>query len=522
MKRKMATLGISAGKLSSICPMCQRSGLNLSGIFNQSSSQFRISPKSSLASSASTIHRHRRPFSTTRPTCLRSSELTSSQFASLRANPDRLWSDIHGTARWGQGTRYGDGPEQTGISRLTLTDADAAVRRWFVDTVTELGCQVTVDRLGNTFAMRPGRHHAANVPATFAGSHLDTQPTGGRFDGVLGVCAGVEMLRVLQENWVETEGDVGVVNWTNEEGARFSRSMMGSGVWCGRLELEDIYALKEVGVENGKARTVKEELERIGALGDVPCHWRDGFRLGAHFELHIEQGPFLVNAGEKVGVVQGGQAYRWYTVNVTGRDCHTGTTAFQHRADALYWAAKAIQMVRPLAEKHGGLASVGIIKTEPGSVNTVPGRVMFSLDIRHPETEKVDAIESEVRNYLDSIQQESHSPGAPGIKVDVIEDFRNDATKFDPDAVGCVAEAGKSVLGLRDGEVRRMTSGAGHDTVFTSMRCPSAMIFAACRDGISHHPEEWCEKEDCAAGASVLTEAVLRFDKLRYERGDFT
>ena len=414
------------------------------------------------------------------------------------------------------------------MSRLTLTDADKHARDWFAQTCTALGCQVSVDAMGNQFAVRPGRSggggDTGSIAPTFAGSHLDTQPRGGRFDGVLGVCAGIEMLTLLQDNWIETEGPVGVVNWTNEEGARFSRSMMGSGVWSGKLAQDSIYALKEAGVEPAQAKTVEQELRRIGYLGSIPCSATDGVRLGAHFELHIEQGPHLVRAGEHVGAVEGVQAYRWYTVHVHGRDCHTGTTAFAHRADALHWAALVISSLRGVAEKHGGLASVGIVRVEPGSVNTVPGHVMFSLDIRHAEDGGVGRIEDEVRTLLARVQRESKTDGAPGVTAEVEEDFRSEAIRFDAEAVACVAEAGRDVVGLAEGEgeVRRMTSGAGHDSVFTNVHCPTAMIFVPCRDGVSHHPEEWCEMEDCAVGASVLTEAVLRFDRLRHERGDFT
>ena len=415
------------------------------------------------------------------------------------------------------------------MHRLSLTDSDKQARDWFAETTAALGCDLTTDAMGNQFAVRPGRSstspNAERIPATFAGSHLDTQPRGGRFDGILGVCAGLEMLQLMQENWIETHGDVGVVNWTNEEGARFSRSMMGSGVWSGRLDGEGVYALKEVeGPWVGKdgRRSVREELERIGYLGDLPCSAGSGVRLGAHFELHIEQGPHLVNAGEHCGAVEGVQSYKWFTVDVLGRDCHTGTTAYEHRADALYWAARVMVAVQSLAKEHGGLASVGIIKAEPGSVNTVPGHVTFSLDVRHREDAVVEAMESEILSMMRQTEEASKQEGGPGITMELKEYFKSSAIKFDKDAVACVAEAGRNVLELPEGQgVRKMTSGAGHDSVFTSFHCPTAMIFAPCRKGVSHHPEEWCEKEDCAVGASVLTEAVLRFDRLRHERGDF-
>lgn len=199
------------------------------------------------------------------------------------------------------------------MSRLALSDSDKQARGWFAETTTALGCTLTVDAMGNMFAVRPGRRRGP--PPTFAGSHLDTQPSGGRYDGILGILAGVEMLRVLDEHGVETEHAVGVVNWTNEEGARFPVSMVASGVWAGEIGLEHAHGLRELG---GGSGTMKSELERIGYLGSTPASHKS-VPMGAHFELHIEQGPVLEAHGQKIGVVQGVQAYRWFTVEVQGR-----------------------------------------------------------------------------------------------------------------------------------------------------------------------------------------------------------
>lgn len=248
----------------------------------------------------------------------------------LRVSQSRLMDTIHHTCQWGPGKPWGDQPTETGMSRLTLSDADKDARDWFVDTTRSLGCTVTVDAIGNIFAVRPGKNEG---PATFVGSHLDTQPTGGRYDGILGIQAGIEMLKVLEENKIETEFPVGVVNWTkyvvnipveplqklihenSEEGARFPVSMMGSGVWAEMLPLEKAYNLKSV---TGEKIDLKSELERIGYLGDTPASYRS-VPMAAHFELHIEQGPTLEAEGKKVGVVQGVQAYKWFTVEVQGR-----------------------------------------------------------------------------------------------------------------------------------------------------------------------------------------------------------
>jgi len=253
----------------------------------------------------------------------------------------------------------------------------------------------------------------------------------------------------------------------------------------------------------------------------VDASWETGVKMGAHFELHIEQGPHLVEAGEKVGVVEGVQAYRWYEVEFQGRDCHSGTTSFEHRADALLAAARAIVEVRALAEGvgNGALASVGIVEAKPGSVNTVPGYVRMSLDLRCPNEKTLEELEAKVLQSLQSTGGQVHSHRR-SVRAEVKETFRSGAVRFQTAAVDCVEAAASNVLrsaGAAQGRrlMRRMTSGAGHDSVFASKRCPTAMIFVPCKDGVSHHPEEWCEEDDCAIGASVLTEAVLRYDQTR-------
>ncbi|KAK1086391.1 hypothetical protein LTR48_003633, partial [Friedmanniomyces endolithicus] len=325
--------------------------------------------------------------------------MKAEDFASLRVDGARLMNDIHSTSEWGKGERWGDAKTEIGMSRLSLSDTDKQARDWFHKTTTALGCKVHVDAMGNQFAVRPGLDNEA--PPTYAGSHLDTQPTGGRYDGILGVTAAVEMLRVLNDNWVETAYPVGVVNWTNEEGARFPMSMTASGVWSGDIPLEKAHNLKSVIPANDTA-TMRSELERIGYLGDVPCSW-EATRMAAHFELHIEQGPILEAENRRIGVVQGVQSYKWFTVTVRGRDAHTGATSFQHRADALLTASKMILASHKLATQHGALASTGILNLKPGSTNTVPGFVQFSLDIRAPENETVDKTEAACKSAFSAL-----------------------------------------------------------------------------------------------------------------------
>ncbi|KAI4212397.1 MAG: hypothetical protein LQ351_004829 [Letrouitia transgressa] len=454
---------------------------------------------------------------------LRSSDLRHDDLNSLNVNSNRLWNSIHSTARWGEAHRYGDHQFETGLSRLALSDTDKHVRDWFVETCERLSCQIHIDEIGNIFAIRPGIKN--DVPTTFAGSHLDSQPMGGRFDGVLGVCAGIEMLKVLEENHIETEGPVGVVNWTNEEGARFPMSMMGSGVWAGSRDLSRVYALEEASQKGRqKKKNVLEELERIGYKGKTKATWDEGMRLGGHFELHIEQGPTLEKRRGKVGVVEGVQGYKWFDIQVKGQAAHAGATAYEYRADALLWASRIIWRVRDIAGRRGGLATVGIINSEPQSINTVPDQVTMTLDVRHPKAKPLKEICTRISEYLTELERHGSSKkGSPGINIEMSQIFSSEPTIFDGDAIRSVEDSARNVLNMPTDStaVRRMVSGAGHDSVNTQKRAPTAMIFVPCKGGVSHHPKEWCDEENCAVGASVLLQSIVRFDQFRYQRGDF-
>ncbi len=403
------------------------------------------------------------------------------------------------------------------MSRLALSDADKAARDWFVKTTEDLGCKVTIDSMGNIFAIRPGLNN--DKPPTFVGSHLDTQPTGGRYDGILGVTAGVEMLKVMNENWTETEYPIGVVNWTNEEGARFPKSMLSSGVWAGDISLEEAHNLREVHPGNA---TLVSELERIGYLGSTPASY-EAMPMAAHFELHIEQGPLLEIANKKIGVVTGAQAYRWFTVTIKGKDTHTGTTDLKSRADALLTASKMILHSHRLATAHSALASTGILNLKPGSTNTIPGEVIFSLDIRAQKDEIVTTMKQLIEQDFPKIaageevdgSNQGCTPGLP-LSVEIKEDFNTPATKFDINCIAAVRQSAACLVGANN--VMEMTSGAGHDSVYASKRCPTSMIFVPCREGVSHNPREFCKEEDCALGTQVLLQSVLRYDRIRDER----
>ncbi|KAI1823778.1 hypothetical protein F4861DRAFT_531352 [Xylaria intraflava] len=435
----------------------------------------------------------------------------------LKVNQDRLMETLHQTCVWGTGKRWGSGPNDTGMSRLALGDADKEARDWFVKTTKDLGCDVKVDAIGNIFAVRPGRQQG---PATFAGSHLDTQPSGGRYDGILGVLAGIEMLKVLKENRLETEFPVGVVNWTNEEGARFPISMLASGVWAEEISLQAAHKLQEVG---GGTATMGSELKRIGYLGSMPASYKS-MPMAAHFELHIEQGPLLEAQKQKVGVVHGVQAYRWFTIDVTGRDAHTGTTPLANRADAMLLAAQMITHSHRLATKHSAVASTGILTLTPGSTNTIPGHVRFSLDVRAPADATIEAMENDLRRDFSALAAGQDvggllaggTPSKP-LKVSFQVDSDSPAVLFHPDCISAVQASAEAVVGDKK-LVRDMTSGAGHDSVYASRRCPTSMIFVTSKNGVSHNPEEYTSPGDCAIGAAVLMQSVLRFDRTRASR----
>jgi hydantoinase/carbamoylase family amidase len=394
------------------------------------------------------------------------------------------------------------------MSRLTLSDSDKHVRDWFISTTESLGCKTTVDQMGNIFAVKPGKN--SSLPPTVCGSHLDTQPTGGRYDGILGVLSGVEMLRVLAENNYETEAPIGVVNWTNEEGARFPKSVLSSSVWAGLLSLEEAWGLKELpDYTSTTPKTVREELERIGYLGTVPASYKTN-PLAAHFELHIEQGPILEAEKKKVGIVQGGQGYNWLSVTVSGRAAHTGSTPFANRSDPMLAAARMIAASNVVAKKFGGLASTGVLHLQPGSTNTIPSEVKFMLDLRHREDEKLAKMEAHCRDVFTRIAEQDSERGCT---VSITVDTAYPVVKFDRTCIGFVEQSAESVVG-KDGYLE-IVSGAGHDSCSVTTRCPTTMIFVPCKEGVSHHPEEFCSKEDCAIGAQVLMESVLRFDKAR-------
>lgn len=381
-----------------------------------------------------------------------------------------------------------------GLCRLTLTDLDRQVRDWFKAQCEALGCAMTVDDMGNMFARRRGKNPALSPIAM--GSHLDTQPTGGKFDGVLGVLAALEAMRTLHEAAYETNAPIEIVNWTNEEGARFAPAMLASGVFAGVLSHDFAYARTD---RDGK--TFGAELERIGYRGPELAGAR---KFSAHFELHIEQGPILEAEGDMIGVVQGVRGIRWYEVTIRGQESHTGTTPMGLRKNALLGAARMIECVDAIARDHAdAVGTVGLIENRPNSRNVIPGEVFFTIDFRQADDKVLDAMETELRAALAEIL-------APmGLTYEEAGIWRSPPIVFDPQLIDCV-RIGAQQAGLLS---RDMISGAGHDSCYVSRVAPATMIFVPCRGGISHNEAEWSSPEQCAAGAQVLLNAVLEFDR---------
>jgi N-carbamoyl-L-amino-acid hydrolase len=406
----------------------------------------------------------------------------------LQINPQRLWDTLMETARIGA-------TPKSGICRLTLSDLDRQVRDWFREQCEALGCTVIVDEVGNMFARRPGKNPALAPVAM--GSHLDTQPTGGKFDGALGVLAALEALRTLHETNYETNAPIEVVNWTNEEGARFAPAMLASGVFAGVFTPDYAYSRTD---RDGK--TFGEELMRIGYKGSEKA---GGHTLAAIFELHIEQGPILEAEDRKIGVVQGVQGIRWYEVTVTGQDSHSGTTPMRLRRNALIGAARMIERIDAIARAHAphAVGTVGLIENRPNSRNVIPGEVFFSVDFRHPEEAMLDAMEAELRIALAEV--------LPPMQLTYSEAriWQSAPVKFAPELIDCV-RIGAQKAGY---PTRDMVSGAGHDSVYVSRVAPTTMIFVPCAGGISHNEAESTSFDECAAGAQVLLNAVLEFDR---------
>ncbi|KQB57903.1 MULTISPECIES: Zn-dependent hydrolase [Acidovorax] len=402
----------------------------------------------------------------------------------LRINGDRLWASLMELAQIGA-------TPKGGVCRLTLTDLDKQGRDLVTRWAREAGMSVTIDKIGNGFMRRPGRNN--NLPPIMTGSHIDTQPTGGKFDGNYGVLAGIEVVRTLNDHGIETEAPIEVAFWTNEEGSRFVPVMMGSGVFAKAFTLEHAYAATDT-----EGKTVKGELERIGYIGDQEP---GDHPIGAYFETHIEQGPVLEDNDKTIGVVSGVLGIRWFDCTVTGMEAHAGPTPMALRKDALLAATRIMQDVVAAAHRHPphGRGTVGMVQVFPNSRNVIPGRVKFSIDLRNSTDALVDAMAAEVKAFADQVAKEH------GVQVHIEMVSSYPAQLFQPE---CVEAVGRAAAKLGYSHMPAV-SGAGHDAVYMAKLAPSGMIFIPCKDGISHNEIEDAKPEHIEAGCNVLLHAML-------------
>lgn len=402
----------------------------------------------------------------------------------LRINGDRLWASLMELAQIGA-------TPKGGVCRLTLTDLDKQGRDLVTRWAREAGMTVTIDKIGNGFMRRPGRNN--NLPPIMTGSHIDTQPTGGKFDGNYGVLAGIEVVRTLNDNGIETEAPIEVAFWTNEEGSRFVPVMMGSGVFAKAFTLEHAYAATDT-----EGKTVKGELERIGYIGDQEP---GDHPIGAYFETHIEQGPVLEDNDKTIGVVSGVLGIRWFDCTVTGMEAHAGPTPMALRKDAMLAATRIMQDVVAAAHRHPphGRGTVGMVQVFPNSRNVIPGRVKFSIDLRNSTDALVDAMAAEVKAFADQVAKEHDVQ----VHIEMVSSYP--AQLFQSE---CVEAVGRAAAKLGYSHMPAV-SGAGHDAVYMAKLAPSGMIFIPCKDGISHNEIEDAQPAHITAGCNVLLHAML-------------
>ena len=400
----------------------------------------------------------------------------------LRVNGERLWRSLMDLAKFGA-------TPKGGVRRLTLTETDRQGRDQFVAWAREAGLEVSVDAIGNIFARRAGTDPRA-APVVM-GSHLDTQPSGGKFDGAFGVMAGLEVMRSLNDAGIATRAPLEAVSWTNEEGSRYTPVLMGSGVVAGVHTVEHCLAQKDLaGISAGEA------LRSIGYAGEARPH-----PIGAYFEAHIEQGPVLEAEGITIGAVLGALGQRWFDVTVIGQDAHAGPTPMEARKDALIGASRLVLEVNRIARAHPDYArgTVGFMQVAPNSRNVVPGEVRMSVEFRNAKDATLSAMVSDLRESAEKIESECR------IAIDLKEIVHFPPCEFDGAMVAYVRQAARA-LGLSQ---RDIVSGAGHDAVYIARVAPTAMIFIPCEGGISHNETESAAPADLEAGCSVLLHAVL-------------
>ncbi|MCJ8294360.1 MAG: Zn-dependent hydrolase [Colwellia sp.] len=401
-----------------------------------------------------------------------------------KINGKRLWDSLMEMAKIGATAKGG-------VCRLALTDLDKEGRDLFVDWCKDAGCTVRVDAMGNIFARRAGKDNS--LPPVVMGSHLDTQPTGGKFDGIYGVLSGLEVIRSLNDHNIETLAPIEASVWTNEEGSRFPPAMVASGVFAGVFDLE--YGLSRADLDG---KTMGEELTRIGYAGELECGNRE---FKAFFEAHIEQGPILENEKKTIGIVTDAQGQRWYEVTLTGQESHAGPTPMLSRKDALLGAAKIIDQVNRigLSNPPYACATVGLLQVFPNSRNVIPGEVFFTIDLRHPNDSVLAGMDHELREISQSIASDL------GLEMKFEQIWHSPPVPFNKKCVDSVRKAAEtSGYSYQD-----IVSGAGHDACYISRVAPTAMVFVPCENGISHNEAENADPADLAAGCDVLFQAVV-------------
>jgi len=407
-----------------------------------------------------------------------------SKTSTLSVDDNRLWNSLMQMAEIGATAKGG-------CNRQALTTLDKNARDLFVNWCKELGCEILVDEIGNIFARRSGKDNS--LPAVITGSHLDTQPTGGKFDGVYGVLAGLEVLRTLHENDIQTNNPIEVVVWTNEEGSRFIPSCLGSGVWNGTFNVQESYEITDKDGLN-----VGDELRRIGYKGILAAKPRP---IKAAFEAHIEQGPILEKEEKQIGIVTGIQGLRLFELTLYGKPCHAGPTPMEDRTDPIQAMLPILQTAFDLAHKNSpwGRATVGNIEILPGASNTVPEIVKVLIDLRHPQENVIETMTASFIKKVTDVCQKMF------LDYNLEEKWRMEVTEFAPSCINAV-EAAVEQLGYSN---MKMVSGAGHDSLYVAEKVPTSMIFVPCEDGLSHNEAENAKNEDLVAGANVLLHAIL-------------
>jgi beta-ureidopropionase / N-carbamoyl-L-amino-acid hydrolase len=407
-----------------------------------------------------------------------------SDLSNVRINGQRLWDALMEMAKIGATPKGGN-------KRLTLTDLDKQARELFTQWCEKEGCAVKVDAMGNMFARRPGVED--HLPPVMVGSHLDTQPTGGKYDGVLGVLGALEVVRSLNDLKIKTKHPIEVANWTNEEGSRYAPAMISSGVFAGVYTKEFAYSR-----EDAEKKKLGDELERIGYKGSEPVGGRP---IHAFFELHIEQGPILEDENVDVGIVTHGQGQRWYEIKLTGFESHAGSTPMPRRKDALLGAARIVELVNRigLSKAPLGVSTVGMLNPYPNSRNVIPGEVFMTCEFRHPIDDTLSDMDAQLTAGVEEIAKKI------GLTYDLKQVFYYPPVAFDEGCVAAVRRAAKH-LGLTH---RDIVSGAGHDACYIARVAPTSMVFTPCVDGISHNESEEISQEWATAGANVLMHAVL-------------